>query len=383
MRGFEEAPARGEPAIRTENWLDAATLQGSGHDSVAGQLFRNTCSPGPRAAPSNKVAFSALMAVAASCNRTLLEYVYPAPSLVRDDVSLNWTPQTGCAIAKDCYCFHVEGDMSRAANPDGWKKCARISKIETCERPNDKRSCCCLHGQRCLFSDMRPTKILAVIAAARAAGVTRIVEEGRFGGLSAYMYHLHGFEVVSVEFLPLSGATAALRERAPAIELVEGDGAKLLPTLLTPKDAARTAVIFDGEKRLGAWQTFAKVRANVALAVFDDTNIGSDGEPFKRMLDEQKEVWWDTTDASWSPLIGREQGPLSLLDPLREPASGCSNWHGGLADLQDFHFSIVRGGAWAGERAYTTEWAANHSSVRRYNRHAGVREQLLRPAGSV
>ena len=52
---------------------------------------------------------------------------------------------------------------------------------------------------------------LAAVSAARAAGVTHIIEEGRFGGLSAYLYALHGFQVTSVEFLPLDGPKEGLR----------------------------------------------------------------------------------------------------------------------------------------------------------------------------
>ena len=59
--------------------------------------------------------------------------------------------------------------------------------IISCKPEHVKPSCTCLRGDNCLFSDMRPTKILAAITAARAAGVTHIIEEGRYGGLSAYM----------------------------------------------------------------------------------------------------------------------------------------------------------------------------------------------------
>ena len=48
-------------------------------------------------------------------------------------------------------------------------------------------------GVPCLFSDMRPLKILSIITAAREAGVRHIIEEGRFGGLSALIYSHHGF----------------------------------------------------------------------------------------------------------------------------------------------------------------------------------------------
>ena len=40
----------------------------------------------------------------------------------------------------------------------------------------------------CLFSDMKPSKILAVISAARALNVSHVIECGRFGGMSALIY---------------------------------------------------------------------------------------------------------------------------------------------------------------------------------------------------
>ena len=53
----------------------------------------------------------------------------------------------------------------------------------------------------------------------------------------------------------------------------------------------QTMVIFDGEKRFEAYQTFNRIRNKVALAIFDDVNVVN-GRKFCRMLDESKQVWW-------------------------------------------------------------------------------------------
>ena len=55
-------------------------------------------------------------------------------------------------------------------------------------------------------------------------GVTHIIEQGRYGGLSAWLYSLHGFKVSSIELLPLSEVSEALRRRAPEVTLIDGDG---------------------------------------------------------------------------------------------------------------------------------------------------------------
>jgi len=66
------------------------------------------------------------------------------------------------------------------------------------------RNCSCLVSKTlsggCLFSDMRPLKLLAVMSLARSLGVSHIIEEGRYGGYSSFVYATHGFKVSSIEF---------------------------------------------------------------------------------------------------------------------------------------------------------------------------------------
>ena len=194
---------------------------------------------------------------------------------------------------------------------------------------------------------MRPTKLLAIIAAARAAGVTHLIEEGRFGGLSALMYALHGFEVTSIEFLPLSGVSAALSALAPSVRLLDGDGRQLLPRLLLPPaeggegalDPARVGVIFDGEKRFGAYATWQKVKHRAAFAVFDDTNLG-DGDEFVAMLERERETWWETTDMLFE-VYRRAEVRASICGPERWMCCG----HVSFAAMSDRRVDVAAGGA--------------------------------------
>ena len=66
---------------------------------------------------------------------------------------------------------------------------------------------------------------------------------------------------------------------APVVRLLNGDGRKWIPELLKDvkqgsKEAQSTMVIFDGEKRFAAYKTFNSIRDKVALAIFDDVNVG-------------------------------------------------------------------------------------------------------------
>ena len=310
-------------------------------------------------APIDKASFSVLMATEVTNGPSKWwNYAYPEEDKLTSNVSLNWVPHTsGCHISTNCWCFHVQGDMDKKKNPGGWKSCVpfdkTLSEAECAAHKLKDTSCCCLTGPRCLFSDMRPSKIISVLTAARLAGITRIVEEGRFGGLSAYMYSLFGFEVISLELVPLDGPTNSLRELAPDVKLVTGNGAEILPTLLTPEDASRTMVIFDGEKRLGAYKTYQKIKHLIAVAVFDDSNIGDDPKVFVRTLNRNNEVWWDTIDALFYNCIRHDAVGFKLLQPLKNvPAKKCRIWHGGVNDLSAHHFAIVRAPGWSGNATY-------------------------------
>ena len=128
-------------------------------------------------------------------------------------------------------------------------------------------------------------------------------------------------------------------------------GTVILPRLtlgLTQKEAQQTMVIFDGEKRFGAWRTYQKIKEKVAVAVFDDTNIGADGAQFVRHL-KQREVQFGTTDSLWDCYRQTEKGPLSMLQPLQQLKTAGGRrpqWHGGIHNLAYFHFSIVAGLGW-------------------------------------
>lgn len=344
--------------------------------------------------PTSNAAFSSLMQRHAALNDTLLRHLYPTAERIArmrfPDPRRHWVPFTAnCEAANDCYCFHVAGEMSFSRGPHSWKKCMHhhtwpnVGRCPAAQDDESLRSCGCLTDIKphrnasttarprrawhpCLYTDMRPSKLLAVLVAARAAGATHIVEEGRYGGLTALYYALHGLQVTSIEFLPLTGPSEALRQLVPdRVTQLEGDGAALVPQLINAMsdvDAAHTAVVFDGEKRLEAWATYRKLHRRVALAVFDDTDNGNDppkpGEqpgpaywnrsPFFERLRQEGQTWWSTFDDAFAPFLAREDPALRLLEPLqalRSKSGGALKWWGGVKSLGG-HFTIVRGAAW-------------------------------------
>jgi len=308
------------------------------------------------------------MAHATGSNSSLLDYFYPrSPQQAwkRGSVDQVWRPvSSNCRLAvAACYCFHVTGSPIKAENPDAWRDSISIannpSGKKRCELCKNFNNCSCLApdkephpGPGCLFGDMRPGKLLAVIGACRRLGITHIIEEGRYGGLSAYMctrahrirdtvassltpleptpisvrrsvrrgvamercVHrtlarhphlrshvptvlpswadaLHGFKVTSVELLPIDFVASSLRNAVPTMRLMTGDGSQLVPQLVRDADPTeRVAVIFDGEKRHKAYATYKQVASRVHLAVFDD----SFHERFHNFLDAKGETTWHT-----------------------------------------------------------------------------------------
>ncbi|KAL3907132.1 MAG: hypothetical protein SGPRY_010289 [Prymnesium sp.] len=264
-------------------------------------------------APRTKQALADLAKRSSSANLTLFNYFFPAHPTV--DVYQNYVEKTKhCIASTNCYCGHVQGGMDKTSNPPsglvGKEACEHaqpfnkktfanrtISRVactwgflnRTCSR----HVCITGRGKPCLYSHMEPSTMVAIIALARAAGIRHIIEEGREGGLSAFLYRLHGFRVTSVEYLPEDGPLAALKEMAPDIALIHGDGAQLIPSLveaMNPREAARTMVIYDGEKRIPAHMSYKKIRHKVAMAAFDDSNFPT----FHTYMDDQAEIWWES-----------------------------------------------------------------------------------------
>jgi uncharacterized caspase-like protein len=211
---------------------------------------------------------------------------------------------------------------------------------------------------------MQPFKLLLVIAAARAANVTTIIEEGREGGVSALVYSMHGFDVVSIEYLPLEHVKRGLREFAPAVRQLDGDGSILVPQLIgqmSQHDAARTLVVFDGEKRQAAYKTYRTVQARIAAAVFDDTHVHSRHEgDFTKVVAASGEPFVDT---AWSTLWHikgaglnareREHMMLQQLDAWARTANESSLWAYESRTMRaavGAEFIIVQSPAWDAAR---------------------------------
>lgn len=305
-----------------------------------------------------------LMLAAVEENRSLLEYMLPPAGRPVNDIDRNWVPHTSdCELSRSCWCTHVQGSMDKIRNPGGIHRCmyeSDTSKERDCANtdfaePLLAGNCSCFvsrsPGQGCLFGDMGPAKLLATISLARRLGVTRVVEEGRYGGLSACIYALHGLDVTSIEFLPLDDATDALRRRAPGVQLLDGNARQLVPEVLQSVDPERerVAVVFDGTKRFDAYKTFEKIKDKVVFAVFDDTNV-ADGGNFRAHL-QGRGACWSTDDESFGRIREMERSVLEhLVGPFKVIPKGNFGFMGGIHQLDKFHLSIVQGGAWSPRR---------------------------------
>jgi len=324
-----------------------------------------------------------LMNEAEISDSKLLDYLMPAAGKSVNDLTKNWMPMhEQCMLSTNCWCYlHFKGSMDKGRNPNGIHTCM-INSLSVTDCALDptwgpkisKSSCPCfisrVPGEGCIFGDMRPLKILAVVVLARKLGVTHIIEEGRYGGLTAYIYSLLGFKVTSIEYVPLDDVTDSLKKLAPTMRLLDGDGHVLTPQVVSEADPSeRIAVIFDGTKRHDAYDTsWLKVKDKVVFAAFDDTNVG---EPFpyvynygprsteatrkaKRVLfgfdlylAQHGEIFWNS-NRTMDTIVQREgHGLTKLLKYLKHASHDAkAGFTGGLENLEKAHFTLVQGGKW-------------------------------------
>lgn len=153
----------------------------------------------------------------------------------------------------------------------------------------------------CLFSQMRPSKNVAIIALARTLNVTHIIESGRKGGASALVYALHKFQVTSIELYPMPPVAGALSQLVPEMTLQDGDGTLLVKERVAhirkQSPGARIAVILDGPKYMAAYEVFVSIRSDVVFAVFDDTYPDTE---FRSTLSEHEQAVFFSDHPAWT-----------------------------------------------------------------------------------
>mmetsp|Transcript_57675 Transcript_57675/g.159524 ORF Transcript_57675/g.159524 Transcript_57675/m.159524 type:complete len:384 (-) Transcript_57675:24-1175(-) len=131
-------------------------------------------------------------------------------------------------------------------------------------------------GMPCLWDNMPSMKLVAVIALAQRMRVTHIIESGRMGGMSAYIYSLHGFSVTSVELLPVGSVERDLLAVDPSIRTLNGDGRELVPAALetiAQGASARVAVVLDGPKGRPAYELALRIlrHTSISFVALDDS----------------------------------------------------------------------------------------------------------------
>jgi hypothetical protein len=136
-------------------------------------------------------------------------------------------------------------------------------------------------NKTCLWCNMVPSKIIAVIATARMLNVTHIIESGRMGGMSALVYSKMGFDVTSIEYMPVASVELDLKKAAPQIEMMDGDGVKLVPERIESlKGQHKIGVILDGPKGPMALNLAKEIinKSNVEFVALDDFDQNPDPE---------------------------------------------------------------------------------------------------------
>ena len=120
-----------------------------------------------------------------------------------------------------------------------------------------------------------------------------------------------------------------------------------------PDDAAaRTLIVFDGEKREQAHATYRKVKGRIAAAVFDDSN-----RAFRAgTIEPSKDPFVDTEGGQMHDRVGGRTMELSMLEKMdawaKAPSRVWSRAHNySKAHFEKSHFIIVQAGRFAAAAA--------------------------------
>ena len=134
-------------------------------------------------------------------------------------------------------------------------------------------------GDECLWGNMAFGKLLLIILLARAVGATHLIESGRMGGMSLMHYSHFGFNLTSVELLPVRHVEETLRRMLPAVRLRDGSGMELVPAAIAEiyasDPAARIAVVIDGPKDALAEELARRIRNSTTLIIIDDMKLAA------------------------------------------------------------------------------------------------------------
>ena len=152
-----------------------------------------------------------------------------------------------------------------------------------------------------------------------------------------------------IEYAPIDEVQLALKQWAPSMRILNGDGHELVPKVmeqLGAETAAKTLVFFDGEKRENAYDnTFSLIKNKVALALFDDSDLGR----FHDYIEQQGHVWWAYNTTKHPHVFKLEKQQKELYKDIVQIASGT-----GLP-IEDKYKSKISGGATLG---YNGQFAA-------------------------
>ena len=129
----------------------------------------------------------------------------------------------------------------------------------------------------CFWGNMLYSKSVFIILLARLLGVTYIVESGRMGAISLTHYHHFGFNLTSVEYMPIARVSRDLALHLPSVRLLDGDGSQLVPMavddIYASDPAARILAIIDGPKGAKAVQLAGNLSERVQAVILDDQAV--------------------------------------------------------------------------------------------------------------
>lgn len=229
-----------------------------------------------------------------------------------------------------------------------WKNC----NLKTALMENDGLS---FHSSFCLWGNMLPHKLVTVLSLIHQLNISVVIESGRKGGLSAYLYSLVSPSVVSIELNPIPEVEHTLSLVAENVKLITGNGKHLVPSLVEQYhlQGHKVAVILDGPKGRAAASVVSKLMNSSVLIGVDDMLINSPAR--FQVEDLARHEVFDTSnyqhlvsflgkDRKWARKFFNRSGNGHLHDILR--STGVSPRQFSMTEYGKNSLLLFLGGGW-------------------------------------
>jgi len=122
---------------------------------------------------------------------------------------------------------------------------------------------------------MLPSEMLLFASVCIEQGITHIIESGRKLGFSTEVLCKCGcFEIWSIDTDPIEETDVVLKSQYPELQIIKGNGKRVVPYLVSELNGKCIAVLLDGPKNAHGCEVFKDIKQDIVLVGIHDVCKG-------------------------------------------------------------------------------------------------------------